>query len=82
MYEIVFYEDEIGYSDITAFIKELQAKSKKNKNDRIQFNKIVAYFDLLEEMGTRMGELLFCIILQKEQRNYPKGNWNMPKENC
>ena len=56
MYEIVFYEEQIGCSDITAYIKELQAKSKKSKNYRIQFNKIVAYFDLLEEMGTRMGE--------------------------
>ncbi len=56
MYEIIFYEDENKYSEITTFIKELQTKSIRDKGSRIQFNKIVAYFDLLAEMGTRVGE--------------------------
>lgn len=56
MYEIEIYEDENGYSEITKYIKELRSKSKTNKESRINFNKIVAYFDLLEEVGTRIGE--------------------------
>lgn len=55
MYEISFYEDKDGYSDICQFIKELREKSRSSKESRILFNKIVAYLDLLQEKGTRMG---------------------------
>lgn len=48
--------DENGYSETAEYIKELARKSKSNKESRINFNKIVAYFDLLQEMGTRVGE--------------------------
>lgn len=56
MYEIEFYEDKNGYSEIAEYIKQLRQKSKSNKESRINLNKIVAYFDLLEENGTRIGE--------------------------
>ncbi len=56
MYEIVFYEDKNGKSEIVDFIKELNRKSSTNKESRINFNKVVAYLDLLEEFGTRVGE--------------------------
>ena len=56
MYEIEFYEDETGYSEIIEYIKQLRQKSKSSKESRINFNKIVAYLDLLEEAGTRIGE--------------------------
>lgn len=56
MYEIEFYEDKNGKSEIADFIRELNQKSSTNKESRINFNKIAAYFDLLEEFGTRIGE--------------------------
>lgn len=56
MYEIEFYEDKYGVSEVAEYIKELRRKSTKNKEARINLNKIVAYIDLLEEMGTRVGE--------------------------
>lgn len=56
MYEIEFYEDSDGDSEIAEFIKDLRRKSGTNKESRINFNKIVAYFDILAEMGTRVGE--------------------------
>ncbi len=56
MFDIKFYEDEHGYSDVKAFIKELREKSSTSKDARINFNKVVAYIDILEEMGTRIGE--------------------------
>lgn len=56
MYEIIFYEDKNGYSEIGSFLHELDQKSQKNKNERINFNKIVAYIDKLQEKGTRVGE--------------------------
>lgn len=56
MYEIEFYEDENGNSKVVDFIRELNRKAYTNKESRINFNKVVAYLDLLEEFGTRIGE--------------------------
>lgn len=56
MYDIDFYEDERGNSDVQDFIKELREKSETSKDAKINFNKVVAYIDMLEEMGTRVGE--------------------------
>lgn len=56
MFDIEFYEDARGYSDIKEFIMHLREKSATNKDARINFNKVVAYLDILEEMGTRIGE--------------------------
>ena len=56
MYEIVFYEDKYGKSEIADYIKELNVKAATSKECRINFNKIVAYMDMLEELGTRVGE--------------------------
>ncbi len=56
MYEIEFYEDKNGKSEIAEFIKHLSQKASRNKECRINFNKIAAYLDLLEEYGTRIGE--------------------------
>lgn len=52
MYEIIFYEDKNGKSEIADFIRELNHKSAANKESRINSNKIIAYLDLLEEFGT------------------------------
>lgn len=56
MFKDIFYEDIKGYSDVKAFIKELREDSFKDKNARINFNTMVAYIDILQEMGTRVGE--------------------------
>lgn len=56
MYEIEFYEDKNGKSKIADYIKELNDKAAASKECRINFNKIVAYMDMLEELGTRVGE--------------------------
>lgn len=56
MYEIEFYEDKNGKSEIADYIRELNRKASSNKESRVNFHKIVAYFDLLEEFGTRIGE--------------------------
>ncbi len=56
MYRITFYEDERGDSDVKDFIRDLDRRAGTNKDARINRNKIVAYIDLLEEFGTRIGE--------------------------
>ena len=55
MFELEFYEDERGHSDVREFIEELEAKASTSKDARINRNKVVAYLDALEEMGTRVG---------------------------
>ena len=56
MYEIEFYEDKNGKSETADYIKELNNKAATSKECRINFNKIVAFMDMLEELGTRVGE--------------------------
>jgi phage-related protein len=56
MFEIIFYEDNKGIKPIAEYITELRKQSYTSKHARINFNKIVAYLDLLEEKGTRIGE--------------------------
>jgi len=56
MYDVIFYIDARGNEPIAEYIKNLREKSHTDKNARINFNKTVAYIDLLCEKGTRMGE--------------------------
>jgi len=56
MFKVIFYEDGRGREAIAEYIAELRKKSHASKTARINFNKIVAYIDLLEEKGTRVGE--------------------------
>ncbi len=53
MYNIVFYEEN-GVSDVYEFIRNLH--DREDKNSRINFTKIYAYLDLLEQYGIKIGE--------------------------
>ena len=50
MFDIEFWEDKKGYSDIADYIEKLSMKS--DKNSRINLRKIVAYMDVLSEKGS------------------------------
>lgn len=54
MYEIIFYEDKNGYSELYEKLMELSKKSTRVKNDRIQFNQIVLHIELLKRQGTKL----------------------------
>lgn len=57
MYRIIFYESASGVREVEDYILDLKKKADKgNKDARIRFNKIAAYIDVLEEIGTWMGE--------------------------
>ena len=56
MFSIIMYEDERGRSEIALFFKELSGEMKGSGDARALLQKIVAYLDLLEEMGTLAGE--------------------------
>ena len=55
MYNIVFYENERGESDVYKFIMALKAAAEISKDARINYNKVIAYIDALEEYGSRVG---------------------------
>ena len=54
MYEIEIYENKKGKSEIKEYIKVLQ--QKKNKDNQIKVNKIIAYIRMLRERGLALGE--------------------------
>ena len=56
MFNIEFYENANGESDVKDFLRDLRNRAKSNKDARINFEKAVAYIDALEEVGTRIGQ--------------------------
>lgn len=56
MYEVIFYRDKNGKSEVEDFIRELSKKSETSKTDRINYTKILAYLNSLSAYGTRVGK--------------------------
>lgn len=54
MYEITFYKDSNGKSEVFEYIKEL--KSKDNKENKQKAKKIDLYIRLLQEYGLTLTE--------------------------
>ncbi|MGN0586286.1 MAG: type II toxin-antitoxin system RelE/ParE family toxin [Oscillospiraceae bacterium] len=54
MFNVEFYENEKGESELWDFLEELHNKSDSNKDFRIQYQQIVLYIDLLKRSGTRL----------------------------
>ena len=56
MYEVEFYYDQNGKSDIVDYLDKLYKRGRTSKNERINRDKILAYMIALKEYGTRIGE--------------------------
>lgn len=56
MYNIEFYEDSDGRSELWEFLESLRVKTITNKDARIQYSQISLYIQLLEDNGTRLNE--------------------------
>ena len=54
MYDILFYKDKNGKSEIRDYLQIL--KSNPNKDSRIKLAKITSCIDILTKYGTRIGE--------------------------
>lgn len=54
MFNIEFYREKNGISEVEEYIKKLN--SSNNKEDRIKYSKISAYMDLLHENGLSLKE--------------------------
>lgn len=55
MYEIVFYEDKNGKSDIEQFIDDLTMRAPNNKDARIQLDQLETILDRLEQLEPLSG---------------------------
>lgn len=53
-YNIIFYENLHGESEIWNFLETLRQKSVTNKNARIQYNQAMLYLQLLQDNGTML----------------------------
>lgn len=56
MYNIEFYEDSNGRSELWEFLESLRVKAATNKDARIQYKQINLCIQLLEDNGTRLNE--------------------------
>ena len=54
MFNIVFYEDKNGYSELHEYLLNLLSKSNKNKDARIQFKQFTLCIELLSKEGTML----------------------------
>ena len=54
MYEIVFYEDKTGYSELFEELRKMADAASTNKDVRIQLKQITFYVELLKQQGTRL----------------------------
>ena len=55
MYEILFYEDRNGFSELYEELQELSQRAVSIKDDRIQFKQIVFHIELLKQQGTKLS---------------------------
>ena len=56
MHEIIFYQDNKGFSELLEFIGIINNKAVKSKSERIMLKQIRFYVNILENLGTRAGE--------------------------
>lgn len=56
MYNIEFYENSNGRSELWDFLEDLRIKAATSKDSRIQYKQISLYIQLLEDNGTRLNE--------------------------
>ena len=56
MFNIEFYSNSKGVSELWDFLEDLQERAVSNKDARIQHKQIAQYIQLLADHGTRLGE--------------------------
>ena len=56
MFELLFFKDNRGKSDIIEYLDELKDKALVSKDAAINRRKILAYMAALQEKGTLLGE--------------------------
>ena len=74
MFDVVFYRDICGCSDVESHIEKLRIESKRSKDSRIRYNQIILYVSLLESNGfsltSNFSKHLFSDIWELRHGNY------------
>ena len=65
MYQVVFYEDASGVSELWDFLDDLLQRSSGSKDARIQHKQVVYYIELLQRNGTRLPETITKNIVER-----------------
>lgn len=55
MFEVIFYFNRQGKSEVLDFLDNLSIKSQTSKTDSINREKILTYISALQKYGTRIG---------------------------
>lgn len=55
-YNVEFYEDAMGVSEIRNDLEKLRNKAANDKDARIQYKQLSLYIQLLEDNGTYLPE--------------------------
>ena len=55
-FDIVFYYDSNGESDVYNFLKKLERKAESDKNARIQYRQVSLFIELLSKNGTNLPD--------------------------
>ena len=55
MFNIEFYTNADGFSELWDFLDNLQKKAIRNKDARIQHRQMIQYIQLLEDHGVQLG---------------------------
>ena len=55
-FDIEFYYDANGESDVYNFLKELEKKAVSDKNARIQYRQVSLFIELLSKNGTNLPD--------------------------
>ncbi len=56
MFEIEFYMDKNGYSEVYEWILQMDKKAEKSKDYRIRLKKLYEYLEILSNYGTFIGQ--------------------------
>ena len=54
MYQVIFYEDKNGKSELYDTLMDLTKKAESNKDARIQLKQITFHIELLKQEGTKL----------------------------
>lgn len=74
MYQIEFYENRNGKSELWEFLEELRIKSASNKSCRIEYNQITLYLELLSKNGMNLSKNIAKPIIQNIWELRPGNN--------
>lgn len=54
MFDVVFYENADGKSELWEFLEQLRSKAAKSKDARVQYKQISFYIELLQHCGNNL----------------------------